>query len=314
MFLFVQVDALHGDPVLPAAEAASFNAASYPSSTFLNLLNTALRGVSNAPTVTAFDLVIPATLQVCAETLLAVGGVPAALPEARAAVVSAALASAVASNALDIQLAALLPRQTPPLTPTSTTLFGEPALQFFAPPPPGPPPPRPPSPRPPPLPPPSPSPPPPVPYAPPHPDAPPAPTPSISARLKAGDEGTIIGLVAGLLIAGVIFFVIVNTLINRARIVAKRKLEDELYKRKVTADLLASGRTTPPELIMLREKQAAAAAKMARHAAASVPATAVPEAAAPPGEAAPPGSDAGRSRGRSRSSSRRAASGAPKRG
>ena len=278
------MDGLHGDPVLPNAQAATLNGAvtSPTSGTLLTAIQNALAAVTVAPTptVTGLSLTAPADVQSCAEVLMAVGGVPAALPLARAAVVSAALVAAVASNAVDNALAPLLPVQSPLLTPTSASLYGDVETQFFGPPPP------------------SPSPPPPVPFAPPHPDSPPAPTKSVGARLKAGDEGTIVGLIVGVLIGGLVFFVIVNTLINRARIAAQRKINDELYKRKVMADLLQAGRTTPPELILLREKQAAAAAKqaakMARTAAATVSQEAVPAAGG-----APP--SAGR---RSRSASR----------
>ena len=122
------------------------------SGSLLTLLNTALHGVTVAPTPTPTALTVssPADVQSCAEVLMAVGGVPAALPEARAAVVSSALLAAVASNALDNSLAPLLPVQSPLLTPTSSSVYGDVETQFFGPPPPSPPPPPPPSPPPPP--------------------------------------------------------------------------------------------------------------------------------------------------------------------
>jgi len=318
--VFAQVDGLMGDPVLPAALVARFTAAA-SDGTYLGLLATALGALSGAPSVSGLNLTAPFRLQSCAQVLLAVGGVPAALPDVRVAAVSAALGAAVASHSLDNALAVQLPHTTPPLTPTATVLYGTPTVEFYGPPPPSPPPPLPPSPRPPPFPPPSPSPPPAVPFAPPHPDAPPAPTPSVLSKLKAGEANAILGITFGVIVAGLIFCVVVNSCLNHTRNVTNRALADEMHRRQTISDLLAEGRTTPPELVMLREKQAAAAAKLnaklARAAAASVPREAVPAPLASEGGRKSRGNSVSGSKAGSRRAPSRAPSGgapAPKRG
>ena len=151
----------------------------------------------------------------------------------------------------------------------------------------------------------------------PAPASPLAPAGSFLTKLKEGDEGSITPVIFGIIIGVVAVIVCIMAGLNKC----KNKAKDKRAMQIQATELEEEGRTTPPELIMLRAQKDKEAKERAQERAAKL---ALQDTAAPP-KASAKGAEGGKAGegdgGKQRSSAStsgrsksRASGGAPKRG